>query len=127
MLGAAKSIPDLQPFSRLVQWISVSYFPLYEADPSTNLCSHLDSPRTGISHGLGTKLKVEFPATCTSRARWYHGAIVSYQMNDDRQLNDQQRKTEDDIQREKLGPRGVPGAADPAKMTPQREKKTPAD
>ena len=48
-------------------------------------------------------------------------------MNDDRQLNDQQRKTEDDIQREKLGPRGVPGVADPAKMTPQREKKTPVD
>lgn len=33
--------------------------------------------------------------------------------------------TEDDIQREKFGPRGVPGAPDPAKMTPQREKKTP--
>lgn len=33
--------------------------------------------------------------------------------------------SEDDIQREKFGPRGVPGAADPAKMTPQREKKTP--
>jgi hypothetical protein len=35
------------------------------------------------------------------------------------------RPTEDDIQREKLGPRGVPGEPDPAKMTPQREKKTP--
>jgi hypothetical protein len=35
-------------------------------------------------------------------------------------------KTEDDIQREQLGPRGVPAGADPAKMTPQREKKTPA-
>jgi hypothetical protein len=34
-------------------------------------------------------------------------------------------KSEDDIQREQLGPRGVPGAPDPAKMTPQREKKTP--
>lgn len=33
--------------------------------------------------------------------------------------------SEDDIQREQLGPRGVPGAPDPAKMTPQREKKTP--
>jgi hypothetical protein len=32
-------------------------------------------------------------------------------------------KSEDDIQRELLGPRGVPGAPDPAKMTPQREKK----
>ena len=35
--------------------------------------------------------------------------------------------SEDDIQREKFGPRGVPGAPDPAKMTPQREKKTPKD
>jgi hypothetical protein len=33
--------------------------------------------------------------------------------------------SEDDIQREKLGPRGVRGKPDPAKMTPQREKKTP--
>ena len=35
--------------------------------------------------------------------------------------------SEDDIQREQFGPRGVPGAPDPAKMTPQREKKTPAN
>jgi hypothetical protein len=35
------------------------------------------------------------------------------------------QKSEDDIQREQLGPRGVPGAPDPAKMTPQRAKKTP--
>ena len=34
-------------------------------------------------------------------------------------------KSEDDIQREQLGPRGVPGAPDPARMTPGREKKTP--
>jgi hypothetical protein len=33
--------------------------------------------------------------------------------------------SEDDIPREQFGPRGVPGAPDPAKMTPQREKKTP--
>ena len=33
--------------------------------------------------------------------------------------------SEEDIQRQKFGPRGVPGAPDPAKMTPQREKKTP--
>ena len=43
-----------------------------------------------------------------------------------RQVTDNKpRKTEDDIQREQFGPRGVPGAPDPAKMTPQREKKTP--
>jgi hypothetical protein len=35
--------------------------------------------------------------------------------------------SEDDIQRDQLGPRGVPGKQDPAKMTPQREKKTPKD
>jgi len=35
--------------------------------------------------------------------------------------------SEDDIQRAQLGPRGVPGAADPARMTPQRAKKTPGN
>lgn len=35
--------------------------------------------------------------------------------------------SEDDIQREQLGPRGVPGKPDPARMTPQRDKKTPKD
>jgi hypothetical protein len=35
------------------------------------------------------------------------------------------RLSEDDIQRNHLGPRGVLGKPDPAKMTPQREKKTP--
>ena len=33
--------------------------------------------------------------------------------------------SEDDLQREQLGPRGIPGAPDPAKMTPQRAKETP--
>jgi hypothetical protein len=32
--------------------------------------------------------------------------------------NPDERPTEDDIQREKLGPRGVQGEPDPAKMTP---------
>jgi hypothetical protein len=36
-------------------------------------------------------------------------------------------KSEDDMQREKLGPRGVPGKESPARMTPQREKKTPKE
>lgn len=36
-------------------------------------------------------------------------------------------RSEDDIQREQLGPRGVPGAPDPAKMTEQRRKKTPTN
>jgi hypothetical protein len=32
--------------------------------------------------------------------------------------------SEEDKQREKLGPRGVPGKDDPAKPTPQQEKNT---
>jgi hypothetical protein len=35
--------------------------------------------------------------------------------------------SEDDIQREQLGPRGIPGKESPTRMTPQREKKTPGD
>lgn len=37
------------------------------------------------------------------------------------------RPSEDDIQRERLGPRGVPGEPDPARMTPGRRKKMPPD
>jgi hypothetical protein len=36
-------------------------------------------------------------------------------------------KTEDEMQREELGPRGVPGEPDPARMTPQQKKNTPKD
>ena len=44
------------------------------------------------------------------------------------QLDDgRPRQSEDDQQREQFGPRGVPGQADPAKMVPQRKKKTPTD
>jgi hypothetical protein len=39
--------------------------------------------------------------------------------------SEDERPSEDDIAREKLGPRGIPGEPSPAKMTPQREKKTP--
>ncbi len=40
-------------------------------------------------------------------------------------ISEDERPTEDDIARRKLGPRGVPEGKDEAKMTPQREKKTP--
>jgi hypothetical protein len=36
-----------------------------------------------------------------------------------------ERLTEDDMQAAMLGPRGEPGKPSPAKMTPQRAKKTP--
>jgi hypothetical protein len=40
-------------------------------------------------------------------------------------VSEEERPTEDDLARQKLGPRGVPGEPDPARMTPQRKKKTP--
>jgi hypothetical protein len=40
-------------------------------------------------------------------------------------IGEDERPTEDDIARRKLGPRGVPGEEDTAKMTPQEEKNTP--
>jgi hypothetical protein len=41
-------------------------------------------------------------------------------------VHQDERPTEDDKNRERLGPRGIPGEPDKAKMTPQRDKKTPA-
>jgi len=40
-------------------------------------------------------------------------------------VSEEDRAIEDDLARQKLGPRGVPGEPDTAKMTPQRKKKTP--
>jgi hypothetical protein len=39
--------------------------------------------------------------------------------------HEEDRQTEDEIARKNLGPRGVPGAPDTAKMTPQEEKNIP--
>ncbi len=38
-----------------------------------------------------------------------------------RQINEDERPTEDDLARKELGPRGIPQGEDTAKMTPQRE------
>lgn len=38
---------------------------------------------------------------------------------------EEDRPTEDDIAKRKLGPRGVPGEPDNRKMTPQAEENTP--
>jgi hypothetical protein len=38
---------------------------------------------------------------------------------------EQERKTEDEIARRVLGPRGMPGGQDTAKMTPEQEKNIP--
>jgi hypothetical protein len=40
-------------------------------------------------------------------------------------IGEEERLTEDEIARRKLGPRGVPGGQDFAKMTPQQEKNIP--
>jgi hypothetical protein len=40
-------------------------------------------------------------------------------------VREEDRLTEDEMARRKLGPRGVPGAADTAKMTPQQEAEIP--
>jgi hypothetical protein len=42
-----------------------------------------------------------------------------------RVTHEEERLTEDEIARRKLGPRGVPGGQDTAKMTPQQEKNIP--
>ena len=42
-----------------------------------------------------------------------------------RNNSEEERLTEDEIARRKLGPRGVPGGEDSAKMTPQQEKNIP--
>ena len=40
-------------------------------------------------------------------------------------VREEDRLTEDAMARRELGPRGVPGEPDTAKMTPQRKKKLP--
>ena len=42
-----------------------------------------------------------------------------------RQTREEERLTEDEIARRKLGPRGVPDGQDTTKMTPQQEKNIP--
>jgi hypothetical protein len=42
-----------------------------------------------------------------------------------KKTREEERETEDQMARRELGPRGEPGAPDPAKMTPQGEKEPP--
>ena len=44
-----------------------------------------------------------------------------------RNNSEEERLTEDQIARRKLGPRGVQGGEDSAKMTPQQEKNIPKE
>lgn len=58
--------------------------------------------------------------TGTGSPQPYSGDESSGQLSDS-----EQRPSEEDLQRAELGPRGEPGKDSPAKMTPQRENKTP--
>ncbi len=40
---------------------------------------------------------------------------------------EEDRPTEDDLARQKLGPRGIPGGPDQTKMTPQADEQTPKE
>ncbi len=40
-------------------------------------------------------------------------------------VREEDRSTEDEMARKKLGPRGVPGEPDPARITPQSRKELP--
>ena len=44
-----------------------------------------------------------------------------------RKIRDGERLTEDEIARRKLGPRGVPGQKDSAKLPPEQEKNLPKE
>jgi hypothetical protein len=44
-----------------------------------------------------------------------------------RNNSEEERLTEDEIARRKLGPRGIPGGEDSAKMTPQQKKNMPGE
>jgi hypothetical protein len=44
-----------------------------------------------------------------------------------RNTGEEERLTEDEIARRKLGPRGVPGGEIPTKITPQQEKNLPKE
>ena len=46
---------------------------------------------------------------------------------DARQNSQREKLTEDEIARRKLGPRGIPGGEDTAKMTPQQKKNLPKE
>jgi hypothetical protein len=66
----------------------------------------------------------KFPRQQPQTSRHIHDESMGVR----RQIDDgRPRQSEDDQQREQFGPRGVPGGRDPARMVPQRKKKTPND
>jgi hypothetical protein len=70
----------------------------------------------------GQRNEVPHKELKTSRQIYDESLKVRRQLDDGRP-----KKSEDDQQRELFGPRGVLGQPDPAKMVPQRKKKTPTN
>jgi hypothetical protein len=82
-----------------------------------------------ISVPLRGRPEMEAPALLppTSTYGWGNQNDIAYPLEAKNAARDPQRRllTEDEIARIKLGPRGVPGGQDTAKMTPQQEKNIP--
>ena len=99
--------------------------------PGIELAPQTGTPTmTNPNHGIGLDKKNQEQPTDKERAQdssTKHIPGRGPQSDVERLQTDDgnPRQSEDDIQREQLGPRGVPGQPDPARMTPQRQKKTP--
>jgi hypothetical protein len=103
-----------------------------DREPGTNLMTALSSfePNTSIPLALPSLQQEDhlmadhqnIPKLKTSRQIYEDSMGVHRQVDDGRP-----RQSEDDMQRAQFGPRGVLGQPDPAKMVPQRKKKTPTD
>ena len=71
---------------------------------------------------------MEVPALpCPPTEGWGNQCGIEYPSRREmpRETREEERLTEDESARRKLGPRGVPGGQDTAKMTPQQEKNIP--
>ena len=72
--------------------------------------------------GRAKRLEIRLPA---NGCRMYVNANAPEEPQMKAGMREEDRQTEDDVARGKLGPRGVPGAPDTAKMTPQEDINIP--
>jgi hypothetical protein len=87
----------------------------------------------GLSVLLRALPKIEAPATLpptstmagVTKAALHSVIALHSQLTMLRGTREEERLTEDESARIKLGPRGVPGGLDTAKMTPQQAKNIP--
>jgi hypothetical protein len=76
-----------------------------------------DPTETGNTVDNSASQKSRERRKITQEKRWEHEMPS--------ETREEERLTEDDMARSKLGPRGVPGGPDTSKMTPQQEKNIP--